>query len=138
MQKNDHPRQTGLRSKLFHRLGIQNGVQIKVYNGYGHMEKMVLYGHVLKIGPKPVKHYRKSVVHNALALLRLFVVKPYGGIEVLLKWEGKTYTAKTDIDGFYRFEWKDEPPLTPGWHDVEVAVRSPEGVVSPIWLYLRY
>jgi phosphatidate phosphatase APP1 len=131
MQKNDHPlpERPGLRGKLFHWLGIEDGVQIKVYNGYGHTETMVLYGHVLKLGPKPVKKYRKSVVRNTLALLRLFVVKPYGGIEVALQWEGKTYTTKTDTDGFFRFEWNDEPPLTPGWHDVEVAVRSPEGII---------
>lgn len=132
MQKNDHAvlPPAGLRGKLFYWLGIENGLQIKVYNGYGHTEKMVLYGHVLKMGPMPVKRYRKSVVHNALALLRLFMVKPYGGVNVLLKWEDKTYTAKTDTDGFFRFEWQDAPPLKAGWHDVAVVVHSPEGTVQ--------
>ncbi len=132
MQNNDHPqfrRRGGLRSWLFNLLGLQRGVQIKVYNGYGHTTRMVLYGHVLKMGPKPMMRYRKSVVRNAIALLRLFMVKPYGGVDVLLRWEGREFYAKTDTDGFFRFEWHDEPPLKCGWHDVEVVVRSPEGVV---------
>lgn len=131
MQKNDHPNQkpATLRGKLLDLLGIEDGLQVKVYNGYGHTESMVIYGHVLRMGPKPVKRYRKSVVHNALALLRLFIVKPFGGAEVQLQWEGKTFTTKSDTDGFFRFEWKDDPPIKNGWHDVEVVVHSREGSV---------
>ena len=114
-------------SFLLRWLGLQRGVQVRVYNGYGHTEQMVVYGHVLKLGPKPPKRYRKSVVHNALALLRLFVVRPMRGATVHLEWEGKHYEARTDTDGFFKIEWKDDPPLRAGWHDVEVTVNCTEG-----------
>lgn len=114
-------------SFLFRMLGLQRGVQVRVYHGYGHTEQMVVYGHVLKMGPKPPRRYRKSVVHNALALLRLFAVKPLHGAIVHMEWEGKHYQTRTDTDGFFKFEWKDEPPLRTGWHDVEVTVKAAEG-----------
>lgn len=130
MQKNDHRPQPSLRSKLLHLLGLQRGLQVKVYNGYGHTAKMVLYGHVLRVGPKPPRKYRKSVVHNAIALLRLFVVKPVAGARVTVRWENQVHAAATDTDGFFKVEWHDQPPLPCGWHDVQVTVHSSEGVAS--------
>ncbi|OLY93456.1 Phosphatidate phosphatase APP1 [Cnuella takakiae] len=131
MQKNDHRPSflSRLRKRLLYWFGLQAGLQVKVYHGYGHTEKMVIYGHVLRLGPKPPKRYRKSVVHNAIALLRLFVVKPVGGAMVHLQWENQVHTACTEKDGFFRVEWKDEPPLKPGWHDVSITVRTAEGTV---------
>lgn len=131
MQKSDHQHKnkSSLRSKLLNRLGLQDGLQVKVYHGYGHTEKMVIYGHVLKLGPKPPRKYRKSFVHNALALLRLFVVKPVPGAAIQVQWENQVHTAHTDTDGFFKVEWRDEPPLPCGWHDVTVTVQSAEGRV---------
>lgn len=128
MQINDQQKPKGLIGLLYHWLGLWRGVQIKIYHGYGHTEQMVIYGHVLKIGPKPRKRYRKSVVRNAWALLRLFIVKPYAGATVRMEWEGKKYETRTDADGFYKFEWKDAPPLPQGWHEVTVHVAGAAGI----------
>lgn len=132
MQNNDHIRPKGmrLRARLLHWLGLHFGLQVKVYHGYGHTEQMVIYGHVLKLGPKPPRRYRKSVVHNAIALLRLFIVKPVAGALVEMEWEGKKYSGHTDTDGFFAFKWTDDPPLRTGWHDVQVTVHSAEGVAK--------
>lgn len=112
---------------MYRWLGLEKRLLVKVYHGYGHTEKLVVYGHVLKLGPKPPKRYRKSVVHNAVALLRLFAVKPMSGANVQLEWEGKRYKTHTDEDGFFKIEWKDEPPLRTGWHDVDIYVSSAGG-----------
>lgn len=115
------PRKTW-KGRLLHWFRLTNETTIKVYHGYGHAEKITVYGHVLKLGPLPRKHYTKSFIRNTLALLRLFIVKPCANADVQLEWEGKIYYAKTDKDGFYRFEWKDEPPLPQGWHTVTVRM----------------
>lgn len=101
-------------------LRLTNEVTVKVYHGYGHSEKLMIHGHVLRFGPLPRKKFRKSFIRNTLALLRLFMVKPFKGITVQLEWEGKLYTTETDTDGFFKFEWKDEPPLPRGWQEVTV------------------
>ncbi|MFL5739212.1 MAG: App1 family protein [Flavisolibacter sp.] len=101
-------------------LGLTNEVTIKVYHGYGHAEQIIVYGHVFQLSPLPRKKYRKSFVRNTLALLRLFIVRPFPGLKVQLDWKDKKMETETDQDGFFRFEWKDQPPLPQGWQEVMV------------------
>src|SRR5688572_10106265 len=128
-QPNSRP-QKSLSTRLLNWLGLTNETTIKVYHGYGHTEKMTIYGHVLKLSPLPRARYTKSVVNNTLALLRLFVVKPYPHATVEMDWEGTKYTARTDTDGFFLFEWKDKPPLPHGWHEITVNLIQEGSVVS--------
>lgn len=114
---------------LYYWLRLTNNTTIKVYHGYGHAEQMTIYGHVFRSGPLPRTHYTRSIIKNTLALLRLFMVKPYPFATVQMEWEGQSYTVKTDKDGFYRFEWKDTPPLPQGWHDIAVRMIDESGRV---------
>jgi len=102
-------------------LGLTNEVTIKVYHGYGHTHNLVLYGHVLQLGPMRRTKYTKSLLHNILALLRLFIVKPYPFITVQLHWKEQLITTQTDSDGFFKFEWEDDSAAKPGWHTVLVT-----------------
>lgn len=95
---------------------------VKVYHGYGHDNCLTVFGHVFRHSPFPRKKYRQSFVRNSLALLRLFLVKPFACVEVQLEWKGQTQTTRTDTDGFFRFEWKDTEPFDRGW--VPVMVRA--------------
>jgi phosphatidate phosphatase APP1 len=117
-QQSNH--QKGLRDILLNWLRLTDRTVIKVYHGYGHERQMNIYGHVLKFSPLPRKNYRQNVLINTLSLLRLFMVKPYPKVKVRMEWEGKFYFTESDNDGFFRFEWKDQPPLPQGWHDVIV------------------
>src|SRR5688500_20140372 len=47
-----------------------------------------------------------------------------------MDWEGTKYTARTDTDGFFLFEWKDKPPLPHGWHEITVNLIQEGSVVS--------
>lgn len=111
-------------------LGLTNAVTIKVYHGYGHAEQMNIYGHVFRLSPLPRKKYRKSFIRNTLALLRLFIVKPFAGLKVEMDWEGQTYFCETDREGFFRFSWKDKPPLPQGWHEIRVKARMRDSIIA--------
>lgn len=111
-------------------LGLTNEVTIKIYHGYGHPEQLTIYGHVLAISPLPRIKYRKSFIRNTLALLRLFMVKPYKKVQLEMEWENKFYYSETDQDGFFRFTWKDEPPLPKGWHEVTIKAMKMEKIVA--------
>jgi phosphatidate phosphatase APP1 len=132
MQTTDQGRKpAGLKAKLMRWLRLTDETTIKVYHGYGHTESMSIYGHVLKFGPLPKKKFRRSFIRNTLALLRLFMVKPYPLLEVSMKWKDQLLTPKTDKDGFFRFEWKDQGTLVQGWQEVEVTAETPRwGKVS--------
>ncbi len=94
---------------------------VKVYHGYGHNNSLTIFGHVFRLSPFPRRQYRQSFVRNTLALLRLFMIKPFAGVEVQVEWKGKTHTARTDTDGFFRFEWEDAEPFNLGWTSVLVT-----------------
>jgi phosphatidate phosphatase APP1 len=93
---------------------------VKVYHGYGHNNCLTVFGHVFRLSPFPRRQYRQSFVRNTLALLRLFFVKPFGGVEVELEWKGKVHKTKADTDGFFRFDWADDEPYERGWRSVMV------------------
>ena len=119
----------GWRRGLLRWLGLTDETVIKLYHGYGHANHLVLHGHVLALSPLPRKKYGKSVLNNALALLRLFMVQPVPKVKLRTQWQGQVLTAETDKDGFFKFEWQDEPPLEQGWHELTVEMLDAQGGV---------
>jgi phosphatidate phosphatase APP1 len=117
------------RVHLLNWLGLTNELLIKVYHGYGHVEQLVIYGHVFRQSPLPRKRYSKSVLNNTWALLRLFMVKPYPNARLQMTWQGQQLNTVSDENGFYKFEWKDQPPLEQGWHEVIVELVNKDNVV---------
>jgi len=130
MLSTDQQKKPGLKVRLMRWLGLTRQVTIKVYHGYGHAEQLVIYGHVFRLSPLPRKRYRKSFLRNTWALLRLFIVKPFPDLPVEMQWQDQTYFCKTDEDGFFKFEWKDQPPLPQGWKEVEVRAKLNETVIA--------
>jgi phosphatidate phosphatase APP1 len=120
---------TRFKTALLRWLGLTDAVVIKVYHGYGHAEQLVIHGHVFKQSPLPRKRYGKSVLNNTWALLRLFMVKPFPNATLQMEWQGRQLTTETDKSGFFKFEWKDEPPLEQGWHEVTVQMMDKSGGV---------
>jgi phosphatidate phosphatase APP1 len=119
----------GWKSRLFRMFGLTDETIIKVYHGYGHADQLVLYGHVFTQSALPRKRYSKSVLNNSWALLRLFLVKPLACAQLQTTWQGRQLFAETDKDGFFKFEWKDEPPLEQGWHEMTVNMLLEDGSV---------
>ncbi|RYZ28375.1 MAG: DUF2183 domain-containing protein, partial [Chitinophagaceae bacterium] len=133
MQTTDHKEEPAKRSWkeiLLNWFRLTAQPTVKVYHGYGHENKLTIFGHVFRLSPFPRKQYRQSFLRNTLALLRLFLVKPYSNIEVRLEWKGKTYLAKTDTDGFFKFEWDDVAPFEKGWFPVNVAALQEDQVIA--------
>lgn len=129
MQTNDQIKQSW-KTKWLNWLGLTDKPTLKVYHGYGYHDQLTIYGHAFKLSPLPRSKYRKSVVRNTLALLRLFMVKPYEKLKVVMEWEGQTHTCETDKDGFFRFSWKDHPPLPKGWQEIKVKGFRNEKIIT--------
>lgn len=93
---------------------------VKVYNGYGHTQDLVVYGHVFSRKPPERKTYSNNILVNIIHLLRLFFVKPIADARVQLTWRRQVLESKTEADGFFKFEWKSEEDVEAGWHTVDV------------------
>jgi phosphatidate phosphatase APP1 len=127
MQTADQSLKKSWWTRLLNRFGLTNEITVRLYHGYGQNDQLSIYGHVLRFGPLPRSRYSKSVLRNTLALLRLFMVKPYAGVTVYMDWKGTQYEAKSDHDGFFKFEWKDNTDLTSGWQPVIVRTKTSQG-----------
>lgn len=111
--------------KILFWLHITNDPVVKVYHGYGNDKSIIVFGHVLKRSPLPRKDYRRNFFNNSYGLFRLFMVKPFVNAKLQLQWDGVTYYAKTEDDGFFKFEWNILQPIPPGWHPVKVHLLLP-------------
>lgn len=122
MQTNGHSEdKRSWKEKLLNIFRLTAQPTLKVYRGYGHENKLTVFGHVFRLSPFPRRHYRQSFLRNTLALLRLFLIKPFAGVPVRLEWKGKVYETKTDTDGFFKFEWHDAEPFERGWLPVKIT-----------------
>lgn len=114
-----------IKRKILHWLRLTNDPVVKVYNGYGSAEKLMVFGHALKLSPLPRKKYRKNVFTNSYGLLRMFMVKPLVGARLKITWQDKSFETHTEDDGFFRYEWKPDNVLVPGWYSVTVSIINP-------------
>ncbi|MEO5967894.1 MAG: phosphatase domain-containing protein, partial [Ferruginibacter sp.] len=112
-----------IKKKILQFFRISNSSIVCLYNGYGNNDKCIIFGHVLSYGPMARTRYRSNFISNTLALIRLFIIKPKKNAKVYFLWEGVEHCAKTENDGFFKFEWTPQIQLEPGWHSVEVEYR---------------
>ena len=109
-----------LKKKILFWFHLTNDPAIKLYYGYGNENKIIVFGHTLKLSPLARKNYRKNIFNNTYGLLRLFMVKVLANAKLQLQWEDITCDTKSGKDGFFRFEIITEKPVAPGWHPVKV------------------
>ncbi len=107
---------------FLNKLHITRNPVVKIYNGYGDQDLMLVYGHVLRQSPLPKQKFKKNFWSNSMSLLRLFMVEPFRRVKLEMRWGRIMLNTETDNDGFFKFEWQSEVPLQPGWHTIEVKI----------------
>lgn len=105
----------------------KKSVEVKVYHGYGHKHNLVIYGHVFKHRAKAKQRFRNGFFTNFLHVIKLFVLKPYPFIDVVLTFQDQIVTAKTAYDGFFKIEFAANGDVPAGWHQVKVAAIDKRG-----------
>lgn len=118
------PQKDSWRNNILTALRISNRPVVKVYRGFGTATQLTVQGHVLKRSPLARTKYTQNFWINTFAVLRLFVVRPYANARVRLRGTTQRIETETDVDGFFRFEWTPESPLSPGWHPVQVDLMT--------------
>ncbi len=108
--------------KVFAVFRLYNGSTIKLYKGFANNKSCSIYGHAFSLSPIKKSHFRNFFLYNAMALFRLFMVKPIKGAVVSLQWKEKRYTAITASDGFFKLEWDYNESPAAGQYEVEVVL----------------
>ena len=95
-------------------------MEIKGYHGYGHMHNLVVFGHVFKRKHRARRVYSNNVLSNILHLLRLFMVVPIPKIDVRMVFQDQLISGRSEVDGFFKMEWKATHEVAAGWHPVKL------------------
>ncbi|WP_231425809.1 MULTISPECIES: App1 family protein [Pedobacter] len=110
---------------------MNKSVSVKIYHGYGHKHNLVVYGHVFKRKARTSQIYSNNIFVNIIHLFKLFIIKPYPQVRVRLQFFDQTIENKTELDGFFKFEWEALQDLEAGWHFVKVeAIDENDKVLS--------
>ncbi len=105
---------------------------IKVYNGYGHKNNIILYGHVFAQDHFVKNHYSNNPLINILHLIRLFLIKPKAGCRLRMYWGNQVIETISEQDGFFKFEWASLLDIAAGWHKIEVKWIEQEGDILAV------
>ena len=108
-----------LKKKILSWLHLTNDPVIKLYQGYGNLETVIVFGHVLCLSSLPRKKYKKNFINNTYGLLRLFMVKRYVNVSLSLQWDGITHETKKQDDGFFNLDGSCALSFDPGWHHIK-------------------
>ena len=109
---------------LFNKLYITRKPVIKVYNGYGDKDLLLVYGHILRQSPLPKRKFKKNFWSNSMSMFRLFMVEPYRNVKLQMVWKGQVLKTVTDDDGFFKFEWTAPEVPEAGWHHIKVEITN--------------
>lgn len=113
-----------IKDKIFFLFRLNHHPVIKVYNGYGNAEKIIVLGHVLKLSPLPRKTYRQNWITNLFSILRLFMVIPFSNAKISVEWGGILYNSHTEKDGFFRLEIFPLKAPDEGWQSIAVRLEE--------------
>ena len=111
-----------VKRRIYFLLRLIDHPVVKVYTGYGNADKILVIGHVWKLSPMPRKTYRNNWITNFLAVIRLFMVKPYPCAAVTMQWDGQYFNTETESDGFFKLEINPPASLKAGWYPVCVEL----------------
>lgn len=113
-----------LKHKIYFWFRLIDRPVVKVYNGYGNLNSILVMGHVSRLSPMPRKTYRKNWITNFFSVIRLFMTVPCSNVGVTMKWGDIVFTTHTEEDGFFKFEIKSETNAVAGWHTIFVVLES--------------
>lgn len=98
---------------------------VRVYRGFGNDSQLFLFGHVFRRSALPRNRYRNIDLVNLLAVLRLFLVRPYPKASVRVYFGEQVVETQADENGYFHGVVTLASPLDPGWHRIRVQCLSP-------------
>ncbi len=95
---------------------------MQLYRGFGNASELTIQGSVLSRAALPRNKHRNHVWVNLLAVIRLFMVRPYPKATVRVRFGDQTADTETADDGYFRVTLPLMQPLPPGWHPVKAEL----------------
>ncbi|WP_020603599.1 App1 family protein [Spirosoma spitsbergense] len=123
----------GLKDKIkrffLAKLRLSDQPVVRLYRGFGNDTQLLIDGHVFKRSALARNRYRNIDFVNLLAVLRLFLVKPYPNALVKVYFGEQVIETKANANGYFATALTLMEPLPPGWHRIKAQVVSQ--VITP-------
>ena len=120
--------ETGLTNRIkrffLAKLRLSDKPVVRVYRGFGNDTQLHIDGHVFKRSALARNRYRNIDFVNLLAVLRLFLVRPYPNVVVKVYCGEQVIETKADSNGYFATTLTLTQPLPPGWHRVKARAVS--------------
>jgi len=96
-------------------------VNLRIYPGYANEQEIIVFGHVFKRDYLGDKLFDSGRFKNARAVIKLFMMKTLGNINVQFTFRNTTVSTTSLKDGYFRFSIPYSEDLECGWHKFEVT-----------------
>lgn len=106
------------------KLRLSDQPVVRVYRGFGNDTQLLIDGHVFKRSALARNRYRNIDFVNLLAVLRLFLVKPYPDALVKVYFGDQVTETKADHTGYFATTLTLTKPVSPGWHRIKARLIS--------------
>ena len=106
------------------KLRLSDQPVVRLYRGFGNDTQLLIDGHVFLRSALSRNRYRNIDFVNLLAVLRLFLIKPYPHALVKVSFGGQIIETKANANGYFATTLTLREPLSPGWHRVKARVVS--------------
>lgn len=103
-------------------LRLTDSPTVKLYRGFGNGSELTIHGSVLRRSALPRHKHRNYIWVNLLAVIRLFMVRPYPEATVRVRFGDQTACTKAATDGYFQVTLSLLQSLTPGWHPVSAEL----------------
>lgn len=97
---------------------------VKIYRGFGTTDQVIIFGHTFRRSALPRKKYRDVDFINMLAVIRLFLIRPYPRALVRIQVGEQVVETQTDDNGYFRVDISLNKSLPVGWHPVQAQLVS--------------
>ena len=97
---------------------------VKIYRGFGTSNQVSVLGHVFRRSALPRKKYRDIDFVNILAVIRLFLIRPYPQALVRIHVGEQVVQIRTNDNGYFRLDLPLDDPLPAGWHLIKAQLVS--------------
>lgn len=117
-----------LLSRPVRRTGERGGLVIQAYRGYGHRDRFLLMGRVLKQPSWSTGERRSGLLGDLMNIARRFVRYGIADASVVARAAGGELRARTDRDGYFEIDMR--VPADADWHgvwrSVDLALEEPD------------
>ena len=118
----DPDAEPGLKLRLEEKLGLLDPIQVLVFRSFGTPDALHIRGRVRERKGVEGTTEESSTWQNIMDMLHRLDSDSIPGAHLRAHFQGREWDTRADEEGYFILDIDPEPPLPPGWHEVEIEL----------------